>query len=263
MGKIVSVWSSTKRVGKTVFLFNLVKHLSKLTDKNINILVVCTNLIYGNLIDMFDVSDNELSIEDIINYKIHPENSFDILHSLANRENLYFLGSKITSPNYAANNITRYDALFDEFKDKFDLTLVDTSSGRENALTNLLLNKSDHILNIISQDKERLDKYPFKNSNDLFYIINNYKDIFPSEKDLSSLYKLNQIFKLPSCSVLFEMKNKGLLEFYDNHETPYNEEMQSIAKFLSEKLNLKFNSEVQASSTKKSFLKNILGGKLS
>lgn len=177
MGKIISVWSCAKKTGKTVFLYMLAKQLSSLLDKDLKILLCCMNLSYGNLMRLFGINKEELNLEDIVNFKMHPDNKvFDLVNAIAKYNNNYFIGSKKTNSAYADRNIAIYENLLEELRQSFDLILIDTMSGSENPLTNMTIEKSDFVLNVINQDKEILDSYPFITKKEIAFIVNMYRD---------------------------------------------------------------------------------------
>lgn len=240
MGTILSVWSSTRSAGKTVFLYALAKQLSGLLDKELKILLCCMNLSYGNLAKLIGVDRNELNLEDIVNFKVHPDYKvFDLVNAIARYDNnLYFIGSKNTSLAYAARHIKLYENALEELKQNFDLVLVDTMPWPENTLTNMILEKSDHVLNIITQDKEALDSHPFITPKDAAYVVNMYREIYPDRKELASIYGLDNVFTLPCCDKLQDMKNKGKLGLYVQHDTSYNNAVKDISSFLTQRLDL-------------------------
>lgn len=238
MGKIISIWSVTGKTGKTVFLYMLINSMVKLLNNEVRILVCCSNLNYGNLLNLFEISDSELNIEDLVNLKISPDNKFDLLKTLGKKNNLYFLGSKKTNMNYVGRNIKEYENLIEDLKNSFDLILVDTIWGHENILTNMILDKSDHVVNVINQDKDILDSNDFATDKDLVYVVNKYRDIYPELGDIKSIYKLKEIYEVPDSGELMEMKNKSKLAYYPEYQTEYNRAVDRIAKFIINKAGL-------------------------
>jgi hypothetical protein len=89
-----------------------------------------------------------------------------------------------------------------------------------------------------------------------------YRNIYPDKKELAAIYGLKNVFPLPYCAELQDMKNKGKLEFYIQHETQYNSSIKDISDFIPEKLNLPLDKSASASIDKrhKNILKSILGG---
>lgn len=261
MGKIISVWSPMKRTGKTVFLYVLAKQLSAILDKGLKILICCMNLNNGNLMNLFGINDAELNLEDIVNFKIHPDRkAFDLINAIARSGSMYFIGSKKTSLAFASHNMKTYEGLLEEIKLSFDLVLIDTISGDDTVLTNTAIEKSDHVLNVIIQDKEALDSHPFVNEKDIAYIVNMYRDIYPNEKELASIYGLKNVFALPLCNELQEMKNREKLEFYIQHDTGYNSSVKDICYFLTKNLKLPLDKSVMAEHKRKTLFGGILGG---
>jgi hypothetical protein len=138
--------------------------------------------------------------------------------------------------------------------------LINTISGDETSLTNMVLEKSDHVLKVINQDKEVLDGHPFIGEKDIAYIINMYRDIYPDENELASIYGLKNIFTFPCCNELQEMKNRDKLEFYVQHDTGYNSSIKEISNFLAKNLKLPFDKKVMAEQKRKTLFGGILGG---
>jgi cellulose biosynthesis protein BcsQ len=261
MGTIISVWSSARSAGKSVFLYALAKQLSGLLDKELKILLCCMNLSYGSLAKLLGIDKNELNLEDIVNFKVHPDHKlFDLVSAIARYDNnLYFTGSKNTSPAYAARHIKLYENVLEELRQNFDLVLIDTMSWRENALTNMVLEKSDYVLNIITQDKEALDSHPFITPRDAAYIVNMYRDIYPDSKELASIYGLDNMFTLPCCDELQDMKNKGKLGLYVQHNTGYNSAVNDISCFLTQKLDLPLGKAVVPGKKRKGLFSKVWG----
>lgn len=259
MGKIVSVWSQGRKSGRTVFLYNLASHMAEKLDEKFKILVCCANLAQGNLMHLFNIPENELNLEDIVNFKITSGGDINIFEAMARRDNVYFTGSRKTGGTYAARNISAYEELLRDFKGKFDLILIDILAGKENILTNMILQKSDFVLNVLCQDRESLDGSMFKTEKDLAYVVNYYRDIYPDTRDLNSLYKLDKpIFTLPPCDQLQEMKNKDKLALYRQHETKYNSSLKEITAFMAESLSLQLDAEPVGTGKKKGFLKSVI-----
>lgn len=259
MGKILSIWSQTRKVGKTTLLYHMASHMAEKLEDSQKILVCCANLAQGNLMSLFQIAQNELNLEDLVNFKITSGGDINIFEAMAKRSNIFFTGSSKTGSTYAARNIIVYEELLRDFKGWFDLILVDTFAGKENPLTNMILQKSDFVLNMVGQDKENLDTHPFKTDRDLLYIANCYRDIYPDAKELQSLYKLNRpVYTLPRCDQLQEMKNKGKLPLYLQHETPYNTAVKEISAYTAGKLGLKLKADAAGNQRKRGFLKNAI-----
>jgi MinD-like ATPase involved in chromosome partitioning or flagellar assembly len=239
MGKIVTIWSNSKKCGKTLLLYNLSNIVAEYLP-DIRILVLCVNMNHGNLMNLFGYSKEELALEDIVNYNISEDNEeLDYLKILARKNNLYFLGSQNTTVNYANRNIEIYEKVIDDFKNKFDLVLVDASAGKNIALTNMIISKSDAVINVITQDIELLQSGEFVNNNDLAYVINFYRDIYPKTNEIANMYSIKNIYKLPSCNLLQELKNKNRLETYSQYESEYYLTVERLSFFIMETFKLK------------------------
>lgn len=243
MGEILSVWSQTKKSGKSLLLYNLARSISKkIPDKDI--LVLCINMSYGNILSMFDVDKSEFATEIAVNYILsEPNEDLEYKKVLANKDNLYFMGSQNTTVNYASRNIDTYEKLILELKESFDLVLVDSCSGKNNQLTNMVIANSDALLNVLVQDNDVLDA-EFKNGKEIAYVLNMYKEIYPSGSDVKSKYSINApLFEIPECNILQEMKNKKMLDFYEQHTTEYSEKVKELAIYLLKKLNFPIKDE--------------------
>ena len=261
MGKIISVWSPIKRSGKTVFLYILAKQLSGILNKGLKILLCCMNLNNGNLMNLFGVDNAELNLEDIVNFKMHPDNkAFDLINAIARKDNMYFIGSRKTSITFASHNMKVYENLLEELRQTFDLVLIDTVSGDDNILTNMSIEKSDYVLNVITQDKEALDNNPFVNEKDIACIVNMYRDIYPDIKELASICSLKNLFTLPCCDELQEMKNRDKLELYVQHDTGYNSSVKDISCFLAKNLKLQLDKDAMVKQKRETLFGGILGG---
>ena len=256
---LVTIWSPVKKAGKSTVLFGLVKSLQKRVSKDSKVLVLCMNLGYGNVLKHFGIdASQEINLEDIVNYRIHPSNDVDILKSIPQKDNIYFLGTHKTKMQFATRNMKIFENVIMELKSKFELVLFDVISGTDNPLTNMVLDKSDSVITVITQDKEHLDNEDFKKENAILYIVNNYKDIYPNESDLKSIYTLKNIVTIPECHQLIEMKNKNRLDFYNQHETAFNTSIDKVAQIVIGKTGLK--EEVVKVTEKRSFLKLLSKG---
>jgi MinD-like ATPase involved in chromosome partitioning or flagellar assembly len=260
MGKLVSVWSATKKTGKTLFLYSLVRQLGNMAPADTKILVCCLNFCHGDLGALLKIGDHELNLEEIVNYKLFPDKNFKIQNVLAQAGGIRFLGSKMTGAGYINRHMHMYESLFDELKGLYDLVLIDTLSGSDNALTNLAIAKSDAVINVMEQDKALLDRKSFSTGKELFYVVNRYRNIYPDEREMSSLYKLNRLFTLPGCDEMQEMKNRGRLGFYLQHDTGYNRKIREIARHMAQQLDLQLLEQTIGSKRKKGILSGLLEG---
>lgn len=251
MGEMISVWSPAKKTGKTTFLYMLVNSLLKQLDSSKKILVCCCNLNYGNLLKLFGIDDNELNIEDVVNLKLSQDNSIDLLKILGRIENVYFLGSKKTNMSYVSRNLPEYEKLIDEFRQNFDIVFFDTISGHENILTNMLLENSDYIINVINQDKEILDCLNFVAGKEIAFVVNAYRHIYPDVTEIKKLYNLHNVFMLPDSNELLEMKNKNRLAAFHEYTTEYNKELNRISEFILKSLNFKTTGRISTAPSRK------------
>lgn len=261
MGSLISVWSPFPRTGKTVFTYILANHLNTLLDKQLKILVCCGDMESGSLMDLFGIDKEALNIEDLVNAGyIQKNGSMALEKLLASRDRLYFAGSRKSTPSYVTRQIEGYRYLIDNLTKQFDLTLADTGWGDRNPLTSIFLEKHTCMLNLFPQDKQALDRVLRFTHHDFIGIAGMYRNVYPDKKDLSSLYGINQLFALPVCDTLLEMKNRDKLELYLQHETEYNNTARDIAHNLAERYELAIENEVYAERKQKTILQMILGG---
>ncbi len=237
MGKILAVWSPTKKCGRTIITYNLVQTVSKLLpDKKI--LVLCVNMNYGNLLPLFDVSREELTLEKAVNYKLSESaEDLDYTKVLAQRGNLYFLGSQNTTLNYSNRNLGTYEKVINELKSTFDLVIVDTCAGKNIPLSNMIIdNCTDAAVNVLMQDIEILES-DFTNEKAIAYVINFYRNIYPTSDDIKSKYAIQNIYELPSCNIMQDMKNKTRLDIYNQYDTDFSNQINDMALHILKKLN--------------------------
>jgi hypothetical protein len=234
MGYIVSVCSNIKKQGKTLFLYNLVKKLNSLCTDETKILLVCLNSFYGNIFELFGIKA-DLMIEEVIALKSNEE--IDFIKAMPSQKNIYFLSSKTLNNNRL--NKDDYADILEKLKTEFNCVFVDTVSGHDNPLTQKMLEISDYTINVIQQDIKLLDSYSPRTKDNFLHVVNNYKNIYPSSKELGCKYGLgNNIYTLPSCDVLQEMKNKDKLEYYQQVDTVYNKNLNEIALYVIRELGL-------------------------
>jgi MinD-like ATPase involved in chromosome partitioning or flagellar assembly len=243
VGEILTVWSQTKKSGKTLLLYNLAKSISKKIPEK-NILVLCINMSYGNLLPLFNIGKNEFSLEVAVNYMLsEPDEPLEFKNIIANKDNLYFMGSQNTTVNYASRNIDTYEKLLSELRDSFDLILVDACSGKNNQLTNMVISNSEAILNVLIQDNDLLET-EFSTGKEIAYAINMHREIYPKASDIKNKYSIKApLFEIPLCNTLQEMKNKKMLDFYDQHDTEYSQHVDELANILLDKFHFAIKVE--------------------
>lgn len=243
MGNIIAIWSPERRTGKTLFTYMLARRLYKQTGGSARLLVCCSDSIRGNIMKMFNVDDNEINLEDLVNLRLNGRKAGILQNLLAGKDNLFFLGSKRANNIYVARNSQLYGEVLAELAESFDLMLVDTASEADSVLTNLVLDKCDGIINVITQDKDSLNRGNFTSKKQRMCIVNMYRNIYPDLKDLHTLYKLDNLYTLPMCDDLQNARNRGKLEYYIQHETVYNKQIQIISDRIVRDLMLPFETE--------------------
>jgi MinD-like ATPase involved in chromosome partitioning or flagellar assembly len=243
MGKILAVWSDSKKEGKSIVTYMLARQMAD--NKNLKVLVCCLNLKYSSLYRLFGVEFSATGLEDIINYKLFEDFNADIIQKVLPRHgNIAFLGSYKMTNMYARRHIEKYIDLFNELKNYFDLIIIDTVSGTENALTNLVLQTADVILKLYNQDIESIRGLQLVKEEqasyhqDIIYLISKYRNIYPRVADLKRRFGLNQVYTLEYCETLQEMKNRDSLHLYLQRETACNKSIEKISVHLLKTLDL-------------------------
>ena len=115
---------------------------------------------------------------------------------------------------------------------------MDTSSDQANLLTQIAMENSEHVFNITVQDVQLLEKKAFTTPKDLTHIINRYVSIYPEKKEISELIGSKNLFTLPYCCRLQEMKNRQQLYQYTEFDTEYIKAMDKLAGFMVKTLGL-------------------------
>lgn len=239
MGTALTVGSSIPGSGKTVFTILLAWRLSQILKKNTSILVCCTCLTDCGIISMAGAMEDYPSLEDLVNTGVPSVNTDINVHSLLyNSGNVFFIDSSKAMPIFVKNNFTGYLHLLRYLKQKFDLVIMDTSSDPANLLTQMAMENCDHVINITVQDVQLLGKKPFTVPKDLTHVINRFAGIYPDKKELSRFLRTENLFTLPYCSRLQEMKNRQQLCRYIELDTEYMKAMDKLAGFLVKALGL-------------------------
>ncbi len=258
MGKILAVWSDSKKAGKSIVTYMLAKRMSE--NKKLKVLVCCLNLKYSSLYRLFGVEFSATGLEDIINYKLFENFNDDIIKKvLPGHGDIAFLGSYKMTDMYARRNIEKYMELFKELKKYFDLIIIDTVSGTQNALTNLILQTADAIMKLYTQDIESIrglhlvkeEQAPYHQNT--IYLVSKYRNIYPRLSDLKRRFGLNKVYTLEYCETLQEMKNRDSLHLYLQRETACNKSIEKISAHLLETLCLPSdNLELDSANTTES-----------
>ena len=245
MGKIIAVWSDTKKSGKSVMTYMLANQIRKTAKKDLKILVCCLNLKYSALYKLFGVNVSATGIEDLVNYQFLETNNSDKLTSVIPKsEEVYFLGSYRTTNSYVQKNIESFSKVLEELQRSFDLVIFDTVSGKENILTNLVLQKAHIVLKLFVQDNENLkdlhnveeEQIPY--DQETIYMVSKYRNIYPRLNDIKRRFALKKVYTMDYCETLQEMKNRDSLHLYLQHETSCNNSVQSVSKHILETLGL-------------------------
>lgn len=234
MGRIITVISPERRTGKSTLIYMLLKHLLNLSNDHGGIQILCINTNHGDLLEMNNVVPNRMSFEDIVNFKMHTDTGIEYKSVLPNKGNIFYLQSDASKQLFIKKHINTYNAVLDEFRNCFDLVIIDTDLEKENILTDLAIEKSDCIMQVINQDIDTLKDIKLHSNKQNVLVVNRYADIFPECKDLSSMLRPDKIYTLPYCATLQQMKNKGKLDLYIQHETEYNKGVSELAENIVE-----------------------------
>lgn len=239
MGISLVIRSSIPNCGKSVLSFLLACKLSQVLKKDTSILVCCVCMQQSGVTDMVGNVEGYPTLEDTVNSGVTSAyKDTDIKSLLYKRGDIYFIDSSKATPLFVKNNSAGYSKLIEFLKQQFDIIITDTSSASENALTQLTLENCDHIINVAVQDIQKLQKSILENQKNLAYVINRYDNIYPDKNELSKLLKVKNIFTLPHCSQLQEMKNRNQLYQYAELDTDYMRAVGKLADFLAKGLNL-------------------------
>jgi MinD-like ATPase involved in chromosome partitioning or flagellar assembly len=245
MGKIVAIWSSEKKSGKSVVTYMLVNHMKEAAKKNLKILVCCLNLKYSALYKLFGVKVSAVGLEDLVNYQFFEDDRSELLSSIVpNSDGIYFLGSYRTTNSYVQKNIESFSKLLEELQNSFDLIVFDTVSGKENILTNLVLKRAHIVLHLFVQDNESMKELLNVKENqspynqETIHMVSKYRNIYPRISDIKRRFALTNVYTMDYCETLQEMKNRDSLHLYLQRETECNNAVQCISKHILEALGL-------------------------
>lgn len=244
MGKIVAVCSEDKKSGKSVVTYLLANKIKK-SEKDLKILVCCLNLNYSALYKLFGIDYGAIGLEDLVNYNFFEEDKSEVLlNIIPQSDDIYFLGSYRTTHSYIKKNVEKYYKLFGKLQNSFDVIIFDTVSGKGNILTDYVLQKADAMLKLFVQDNESMKKLYDEEGlhltygRETIYVVSKYRDIYPRVSDIKRRYSLKKVFAMEYCEKLQEMKNRGSLHLYPQHDTSCNESVKYISKHILESMNL-------------------------
>lgn len=243
MGKILAVWSESRKSGKSIITYMLANQMA--SNRELKVLVCCLNFKNSSLYRLFGIETSATGLEDLINYKFYEDIEEDILKSIIPRcGDIYFLGSNKMTNGYALRNLEKYTELFEKLKNFFDLIIVDTSSDNENVMTKMVLNQAEMILQLYCQDIENLatvssvkeEGIPY--NQEIVYLISKYRDIYPKKLDLKRKFGNRKLIILDYCETLQEMKNRDSLHLYLQRDTACNKSIAKLSDYISKALGL-------------------------
>jgi len=245
MGKIIAIWSDVKKSGKSVVTYMLAKQMKEMAQKDLKILICCLNLKYSALYKLFGVDVSATGLEDLVNYQLFETSKSEVLPCIVSKsDGVYFLGSYRTTNSYAQKNLENFSKLFEELQKSFDLIIFDTVSGKDNALTNLVLQKAHIVLKLFVQDNESMnelhnvkeDQLPY--DQETIHMVSKYRNIYPRLSDIKRRYELKKVYTMDYCETLQEMKNRDSLHLYLQRETACNDSVRCVTKHMLEALGL-------------------------
>ncbi len=242
MGKILAVWSDQKKTGKSVVTYMLANQIKKMASKDLKLLVCCLNFKYSSLYKLFGIDEMSTGMEELINYTLFEGESPQILEQMIpGKGSIYFTGSYRMTSTFVKKNIEKYEKLLEELQKSFDLIIFDTVSGKENILTNLVLQKADVVLKLFNQDNESLglikEKGPGYNQ-ETIYLVSKYRNIYPRISDIQRRYSLKKVYTVEYCETLQEMKNRNSMHLYLQHETQCNNSVKRLSRHVLDALDL-------------------------
>ncbi len=245
MGKIVALWSDIKSTGKSVITYILANQMKEMGNKDLKILVCCLNLKYSLLYKLFKINTSEVGLEELINYQTLENESAAIVGEIIPQSNgISFIGTYRTTNSYALKNIDNFKKVLEKLKESYDLIIFDTVSGKENVLTNAVLEKADIILKLFVQDNEsiqglsRLEEENNLYNQEIIYIVSKYRNIYPRHSDIKRRFSLKNMYKVEYCETLQEMKNRDSLHLYLQRETECNTSIRHVSRYILESLGL-------------------------
>lgn len=245
MGKIVAVWSEQKNAGKSVTTYMLAKQIKEMGKKDIKILVCCLNFKYSLLYKLLHIDVSATGLEDLVNFQAFSSDPSGNLESVVpHSQGLYFLGSYRTTNAFAQKNIDGFYKLLEELQSRFDLIIFDTVSGRENVVTNLVLQKAHVVLRLFVQDNDSMreltgvEESTGSYNQETIYVVSKYRDIYPRRNDIARRFALKKVYTMDYCETLQEMKNRDSLHLYLQRETSCNNSIKRITSDVLSVLNL-------------------------
>ena len=245
MGKIIAIWSDVKKSGKSVITYMLAKKIREMSQKDLKILVCCLNFKYSSLYKLLGINTGDTGLEDLVNYQFYQNcNSGLLTDIIPVNAGIYFLGSYRSTNSYVQKNSEKFSKLLDELKDSFDIIIVDTVSGKENTLTNMVLQKAQIILKLFVQDNESIThlnsigEEPTPYDQETIYMVSKYRNIYPKLSDIKRRYSLKKVYTMEYCETLQEMKNRDSLHLYLQRETNCNDSIRQVSQHILETLGL-------------------------
>lgn len=261
MSVSLAICSSIHQSGKSMLAFFLAHRLAKKMKKGTTILVCCTCMEDGDIRNVFEIEDDYLTLEDLVNAdEFSSELGMDKKGLLYKGGDIFFIDTAKATPLFVRRNLVKYQELLQQLKQDFDLVIADTSSDSNNPLTQHILDNCDHVLSIEVQDVLQLEKKTFTASKNTSHTVNRYEAIYPDKKVLSRLLKTKNVSTLPYCSQLQEMKNRHKLCQYAELDTKYIKAVDKLAEHLIAALNLPKCEREKNKNKGKSFIKLLRKG---
>lgn len=270
MGKMITLCSPCPRTGKSVIAYTLANYLNEVLNKSLKILVCSISMNNGNVLSLFNIKTMEIYLEDLVNTGYSGDKDINLGNILTGTGRIKFIGSKKAGTFFTDRQQKGYHLVIQEMKRQFDVVLIEAINN-ECTLSYIFKLNSDCIINVLPQDTEILgeaSKHIFNNAHNIsiinsnnISIINMYHDIYPVTKELEKLIPSQKVFTSPYCSMLQEMKNKGKLNLYLQHETGFNKRVHGMADHIIMQNNLLKEASENSMYKKNSIIHRLTGGR--
>lgn len=244
MGKTVAVFSGVKNSGKSVVTYILANQIREIISEDKKVLVCCLNSKFSLLYKLLGIDESAPGIEELINLQESGcGQKSGNLHDIIPKSNgIHFLGSYKTTTSYVNRNVAGFLKLIDRLEKDFDLIIFDTVSSKENAPTNIALEKSSLMINLFVQDAESVNTINSimegRTERETMYLISKYRDIYPRVGDIKRRFSLGKVYTMNYCRTLQEMKNRDSLHFYLQRDTECNSSARLISRYIAEAFSL-------------------------
>lgn len=230
LGQLIGVWAPCHGTGRTTIALAVAYKMTQLT-KGKKILVCCANGSNSTLIKTMGISSDEIGIEDLVSFKLAGFKAGEYEKLLERKGGIFFAGSSKMTPAFSERFITEFVSIFYGFKEKFDISIVDLPSGKDNMLCNAVLSSCDKVITVLDSDADcshclSMEDMLLKKN---ILVINRYDKDTPHTLDIRNICSSErEVYEVPYCNVLSEMNNKGKLFQYLFLKTDFCSEIENI-----------------------------------